>query len=179
MKKENEFLLDLLRLTNKTHEFEYSLNDEYFASFDQELIENGTIKVHLEVDKGDALVELRFKINGYITLECDRSLEKFNFPISFEKTIYLKYGEEFLELDDYYFKIPANSHTFYLKDLLFDLIALQIPAKNIHPSFKNEHDDNEEDVVLFFSTQTEEEESESEDIDPRWKELLNLKNKNN
>jgi hypothetical protein len=63
---------------------------------------------------------------------------------------------------------------------------LGIPAKKIHPDYKNELDDEDDfdtegGFILLDEASDDSEDTEAEDdqkpVDPRWEQLLKLKNK--
>ncbi len=176
MKEKRDFNINLMRLEYGNHHFNYVIDDSFFSFFEQDLIEKGLIKTNLELIKGDALIELTFNFDGKVLLTCDRSLKQFDYAVDFERKVFLKFGEEYLELNDELIQIPSGLQEFNIAQLLFEFVTLGIPAKKIHPDFDEEED--------FFFTTDEEDSEEKEDskenqgeIDPRWKELLKLKGK--
>ena len=178
VENEQQLEIDLLHLGYKTHHFEYVLNADFIASFEQDIIENANVKVNVELEKGEALVKVKFSFEGVAQLICDRSLEIFDYVLNFKKEIFLKYGEGAMELDDNLIQLDQVKPIFNIGHIMFELLILDIPKKRIHPDYRDKSDEDAE-VKLYFSTGEEEEiEQKEETLDPRWKELLKLKNKN-
>ena len=182
VKKDKRFEINLVRLENKTHDFKYEIDADFFGGLEQDLLEKGRVTVEVKMDKREALVEMDMKFSGDVELVCDRSLKTFDYPMNFETRFFLKFGDTHKELDDNMIQVSYDDPVIDLSGLIFELLALRIPVKKIHPDHVSEEDDQEggEEEKLFFTTGEEREESRSEEpVDPRWSELLKLKNKNN
>lgn len=123
------------------------------------------------------MIQMFFQVEGTIELTCDRSLELFDHPLSFEAKMIFKYGDEEKELAEDVMVILKDTQTINIADLLFEFIGLEIPMKKLHPKFQ-EDEDNEEDMIMIYSSplEDEEEKQEEEVIDPRWAALKKLKN---
>ena len=176
--KEQELEIDLLHLGFKKYNFNYVLDENYFAKYEQDLLEKGLVNVSAELDKREALVEVKLNYKGVVQLLCDRSLEEFDCLVDFEKIVFLKYGDTIEELDDNLIQLSYDRPLFDIGQIMFELLALEMPSRKIHPRFVDESD--EYDNEIFFSTEdidSEEKEDQKEELDPRWKELLKLKNK--
>ena len=102
-----------------------------------------------------------------------------------EKMIY-KYGSEEQEIDENVYMITRDTPSLNVAQLIYEFILLALPAKKIHPDYKNELDDEDdfdtEGGFVFLDEETEESEDSNEDeepkpVDPRWEQLLKLKNK--
>ena len=126
------------------------------------------------------MVQCTFKIKGSIELTCDRSLEDFDFLIDKEEKIIFRYADNYEELSEDLINIPHGQIELDLAPFIYELIAVSIPMKKLHPKFENEtSEDDEEEVEFIYSSEgenPEENKKDDDDIDPRWKDLLNLKN---
>ncbi len=124
------------------------------------------------------MIQMDFKIEGSVELTCDRSLDLFDQPISFESKMIFKYGEEEKELSEDVMVILKDTQTINIADLLFEFIGLQIPMKKLHPRFQDEDDHSEEGAMVYTSNQDDTaDEQQEEDVDPRWAALKGLQNK--
>ena len=176
MKKESEFDLNLARLALKTHHFEFELGPDFFALFDQPLVEQGNLHVDVEVLKTERLMTLNFHITGTVRLTCDRSLDEFDHPLDLHEQLLVRFGDEIKELDDNVLQITPETQTLPLAQHIYDYIGLSLPMKKLHPRFQNEADDNPDaPTKLIFSTRpTDEAPDDDEPADPRWAALRNL-----
>jgi uncharacterized metal-binding protein YceD (DUF177 family) len=179
VKKINEYDINLVNLSEKKHEYDFEMNNDFFALFDQNLVNGGQLQAHVVLDKSALLLNFMFNIKGYVNLTCDRSLETFDYPVELEETLLVKFGDQEVELDENVLQIPYDSQSINMAQHLFDYIGLAIPMKKLHPRF--EIDENSDEDILIYSTaksEADNEENKDEDIiDPRWEILKNL-NKN-
>lgn len=176
--------IDILALKEKTHRYEYKIDDTFFQLFEGGLIEHGNCNVTLDLEKSSAVLTLNFSITGTLELTCDRTLESFMEPIHLQERVFYKFGEEEKELADDVMVIPHGTATINVAHHIYDFIALSVPMKKLHPRFRSNEDENIEDeaeeTLLIYSSPAEEaseEVQEDEPIDERWK-ILKEKFKN-
>lgn len=177
MKGLREYDIDIIRLSNKSHVYEYDLGHSFFALFEDSLVEEGNLKAEVKLDKSDTMIRTHFKIQGSVVLECDRSLEEFSKDIDAEGIIVFKYGENFEELNDNLYTLPYDAEKLELGQYLYEFITLEIPYRKIHPKFAEEDEDDETDEIYYSVEGDPESETSEDEIDPRWKDLEKLKNK--
>jgi uncharacterized protein len=176
VKKESQYDLNLARLTLKTHHLEYELGPDFFALFDQPLVEQGQLHADVEVVKTERLMTLNFHLTGTVRLTCDRSLDEFDQPLDIDEQLLVRFGDEAKELDDNVLQITPETQTLPLAQHLYDYIGLALPMKKLHPRFQNEADDNPDaPTKLIFSTRpADDKPDDDEPADPRWAALRNL-----
>ena len=144
------------------------------------MFSTGKLKADVSLKKSESMIQMIFKVEGTIELTCDRSLDLFDQPISFENTMIYKFGEEEKELSEDVMIILNDTQTINIADLLFEFIGLQVPMKKLHPRFQEDDDDDQEEGIMVYSSTVEDsktEEQQEEDVDPRWAALKKLKNK--
>jgi len=144
------------------------------------MFSTGKLTADVSLKKSESMIQMIFKVEGTIELTCDRSLDLFDQPISFENTMIYKFGDEEKELSEDVMIILNDTQTINIADLLFEFIGLQVPMKKLHPRFQEEDDDLEEGIMVYSSIvdDSKTEEQQEEDVDPRWAALKKLKNKN-
>jgi uncharacterized metal-binding protein YceD (DUF177 family) len=175
------FDIGLDKLSNKQHEYDFELNDAFFAHFDQNLVNGGNLNVHVTLDKSELLLNFTFHISGTVRLTCDRSLDEFDFPIDTVQTLRVRYGDEEMELDENILQIKHGAQKFNIAQHLFDFIGLQIPIKKLKPEFQKEIDeDDSDDDILIYTSSTEpdndpDDDDDDEPADPRFAALKKIK----
>ena len=182
LKPVRKYEIQIFKLSNGAHEFEFHLNDEFFDLFDNEIVSKGDLTANVSLHKSETMIQANFHIHGSVELECDRSLDLFDFPIDLEKPFIYKLGNESSELSEEVVVIPRDTQKLNVASIMFEFIGLEIPMKKLHPRFLEEEDENEdEDVLMIYSSEDDEDKSEEEKdeetIDPRWASLKKLKNK--
>lgn len=165
-----QYKIEIFGLSNNVHHFEFLYDESFFQTFENSLVSKGKGTCKVELTKTDSMITLDLSINGLVELECDRSLELFDFPIELKKEIIYKYGDEEKELSEDVFVIPKGAQEINIASFLYESLLLEIPMKKLHPRFQDEEDSDE----MIYSSQTEEENKE-EEVDPRWEALKKLK----
>jgi len=171
-----DFDIQVYKLGNKQYQYEFNVNAAFFSEFEGELVESGKITVDAVLDKRENLMELVLDFSGYVDLVSDRSLEPFQYPISINKKLLYKYGEEEQELEEDVMVITKNTQVINVGHFIYETIVLQIPLKKLHPD-EIEEDEEHNDYVYIDNAEAEIEEEEEEQIDPRWVALKKLNKK--
>lgn len=179
MKKLSKYDITLINLKDKVHEYDFELDQDFFALFDQTLVNGGSLTTQVVLDKSSLLLNFEFIIKGTVNLTCDRSLETFDYPVDIKEKLLVRFGDQEIELDDNVLQIPHDAQTINIAQHLFDYIGLAIPMKKLHPRFQT--DEQTDGDILIYSTATESEtdtsaEDTNEPVDPRWNILKNLNN---
>ncbi|WP_296619160.1 DUF177 domain-containing protein [Marivirga sp.] len=175
MEKLKDFDIQVYKLDNKQHEYEYAVDKDFFSEFEGGFVESGKVKIQLLLDKRENLMELNLDFSGYVDLISDRSLEPFQYPIDINKKLLYKYGEEEQELEEDVMVITKNTQVINVGHFIYETIALQIPLKKLHPDEIEE--DEEHNDYVYIDDAGEEIEEEEENIDPRWAALKDLNKK--
>lgn len=185
MKTRRQFDIDIIKLSNSVHDYEFDLDSSFFEDFEDSFLHKGTLKVHVSLDKSSTLIKAGFDIEGVVELICDRSLEPFDENISVHESLIFKYGAEFSELTEEIITIPRDLPTLNVAQYIYEFIGLAVPMKKLHPKFRTEEENEEEDEsegILIYTTRTAEEaddepepDTDNEPKDPRWEILNNLK----
>lgn len=176
-KGERVYNIDLFGLSLATHEFHFSFNSQLFEDQELMIVEKGHGSCNVILEKSETLITLHFEINGEVELTCDRSLEKFMFPIDLKERLILKYGEELDDSNDDVWVIPEGLQVFNVKKNILEFINVAVPMKRLHPKFGE--DDAEGMELVYTSESLSDDGSSDEEIDPRWAALKELKNSKN
>ncbi len=177
MKKLNEFLIPFIGLKLGKHQFEYQVNKAFFESFDYDEFESADIKVSVVFDKKSTMLELNFKHKGTIHVPCDLTNEMFDFPIKGKLKVIVQFGEEYNDDNDELLILPHGEHEINISQIIYEMIALSIPFRKVHPGVKDGTLDSEALRKLneLRVEEIKEENNNTEDnIDPRWDKLKQL-----
>lgn len=160
-----DFILPFKGLGTGNHRFKFKIDNTFFESFEYFESEKGSIQVDLDLIKETNMLDLHFKLEGNVSLACDRCLENFDLPVKGEFRLIVKFGEEYLEESDEVIVIPSNESRLDLRQYLFEYINLMLPIQRVH---KNQDECNQqviEKLENYSRPQT----------DPRWEALKNMK----
>lgn len=185
MSKTREFLIPFVGLKLGKHHFEYQISKEFFENFDYEEFQNSDIKVNLVLEKGSNLLELNFKHKGTVNVPCDLTSEDFDLPIKGKMKLIVRFGEEFNNDNEELLILPHGEFELDVAQYIYEMIALSVPLKRVHPGVKDGSLQTEALTKLNElkvkdpgdseqAKQIKEESNKQENIDPRWDKLKKL-----
>ncbi|MEX1011187.1 MAG: DUF177 domain-containing protein [Balneolaceae bacterium] len=132
-------------------------------------------RVSFRFDRSLHFVKVDFDVNAVMSLQCDRSLDYFEHPVSGSYTVLFKpEAEEISETSEGKIK-PFDSRdlTLSLDQEVRDTILLALPIRILHPRFLDESGEPMDFGTKRFGTAGRDMEKSS---DPRWEPLKHLKN---
>ena len=175
MKKLNEFLIPFIGLKLGKHQFEYQIDKAFFESFDYDEFESSDIKVNVVLEKRSTMLELAFKHKGTVHVPCDLTGEMFDLPVKGKIKLVVQFGEHFNNDNEELLILPHGEYQIDTKQYIYEMIALSIPLRKVHPGIKdgslktpaldklNELKINDKKTVI-----------QEENTDPRWDKLKKL-----
>jgi uncharacterized metal-binding protein YceD (DUF177 family) len=172
------FDIEVIKYKEGLHEVDFPIRDAFFQQVEgNDLLEKGNLTARVKIDKGANLIELTFHIVGNVTLET------FEHPLDFTEKMIYKFGSEVKEIDESVMMITRDTPSINVAQLIYEFILLALPLKKIHPDYKNELDEEDNELEGGFvyldeaSTEESTEEESTTAVDPRWEQLGKLKNK--
>lgn len=177
MKQLNEFSIPFIGLKLGKHQFEYQINKAFFDHFEYDEFENSEIKVNLVFEKKSTMLELSLKHNGAVNVPCDLTSEMFDLPVKGSAHLVVTFGDEYNDDNEELLILPHGEHQINVAQLIYEMIALSVPLKRVHPGVKDGTlksdtlDKLNEILVTDISVAKEQVE---ENTDPRWDELKKL-----
>ena len=148
----------------------FHVDKTFIECFDDDEISNSDVDVTLLITKTTQTFELHFKLKGTVHVPCDRCLDEMDLKIKGEFNLYLKYGEEFSEIDDEVIIVPREEGFFDLSSYVYEFVKLSIPISKFH----KKGGCNPEMLSRITKTIKE----KKQNIDPRWEALKKLGNNN-
>ena len=182
------YQIDLKNLSlADTYEFDYVLENDFFESVDGPEVRQGKVNVSLSVVRMSSTFELNFRIEGVVTVMCDRCLEDMEIPVETINRLIVTFGEMYAETSDEQVVISEEGGFINVAWYMYEFIALAIPIKHVHEPGEcnevmasklkelcvDEPDDNSE-VSENEDREVSEQEKSDQPIDPRWDALRNL-----
>ena len=175
MKSTNEYLIPFIGLKIGKHQFEYQINKKFFEEFGFDEFESCDIKVNVVFEKKATMLELGFKHKGTVNVTCDVSGEQFDMPVKGNIKLVVQFGDVFNNDNEELLILPVGEHQLDIKQYIYEMIALSIPLKRVHPGVKDGTLKSEAlDKLNENSVKEKQEEKKEEEIDPRWDKLKQL-----
>ena len=168
-------------------EYEFQLDNQFFADLDAPEVQKGAVNVSLKVRKTSGVYQLDFRTEGKVIVICDRCLDEMEQLIETDDQLKVKLGVEFSEIDDIVV-VPEEDGYINVAWFIYEFIALSIPMKHVHAPGKcnkdmvsklsqhlrvkgHDHEDMEDEDELVSDEGPQE-------IDPRWNELKKILDNN-
>ncbi len=175
MKPLKEFTIPFVGLKLGKHLFEYKIEKAFFEYFEYEEFNDVNVAVNLILDKKSTLLELNFKISGFVNVNCDVTNEPYNQPIQNEFDLVVKFGDEYNDEEPDILIVTHGTYEINIQQYIYELIALAVPIKRIHPGVEDGTLESDIlDKLEELSPKLKEEKEIEEDIDPRWNTLKKL-----
>lgn len=185
MSERSEYVIQYSGLKLGTHSFEFEIGKSFFESFDYTEILDCKVNVRLDLEKSTTMLVLLFEIKGEVTFPCDRCLEPVVLPISGNYRQVAKISDyEEPDDNDEIVVLPSAEYEIDVTKFIYDFIMLSVPYKRVHPEGGCDEEalKNLDDYLVEESAEDEDadhtEDEDNDDMDPRWKALLNIKNLN-
>ena len=167
-------------------EYQYQLDNQFFAELDAPEVQKGKVNVTLQVRKTSGVYQLEFHTEGQVVVICDRCLDEMEQPIESDDRLKVKLGVEYSEEDDIVV-VPEEDGYINVAWFIYEFIALSIPMKHVHAPGKCNKDmvsklskhlrvkkDDSDEMEDVEESSLE----ESQEIDPRWNELKKILDNN-
>ncbi|PKW29143.1 uncharacterized metal-binding protein YceD (DUF177 family) [Flavobacterium lindanitolerans] len=177
MRVSNEFLIPFIGLKLGKHQFEYQINKKFFEDFGYDEFESCDIKVNVVLEKKSTMLELHFKHKGTIHVPCDLTNEMFDLPVKGKINLIVQFGEAFNNDNEELLILPHGEHQVDISQYIYEMIALSIPLKRIHPGVKDgtlKTDILDKLDELKVNAKEQKADAKQEETDPRWDQLKKL-----
>lgn len=175
MDKYRNYEVNFSGLKNGKHKFQFEIDKAFFKLFETEQeFTNPRVVAEVLLEKHSTFLEFWITTKGVVTLLCDISNEEFDHEIESDFKILVKFGETYDDSNEEVITISHTDHSFNVSQLIYENVMLSIPMKKVSPNLKDE----DLEIIEKYSSKEVLQQSIEEQIDPRWKVLEKLKNKN-
>ena len=178
MKYLKKYRIPFSGLSTGKHSFDFEIDEKFFACYEHSLLQEGDLKVRVDIQKQENMLIATFDIQGTMKLTCDVCLSQFDAPIHIQERALIKFSEEDWQDDtEEVIMLSKNDYELDIAPLLYEYINVAVP-----PYTKcNEQGVNIScDPEMLERIQNEQEDDTStrddDQIDPRWEALKNIKN---
>ena len=169
----NDFKIKLGAINGGENYFLFEIKDQFFEEFTLSDVEHANITATAFLDKDGDRLALILTIDGKINkLLCDICTDEISVNINAETDVIIKVTDEYLTSTDEIFYIKKSENQIDLKQLIFEMIILNLPNRRQHPLDENGESTCNKEMVDLVNKYTEVKEKSS---DPRWDALKDLK----
>lgn len=170
IQKKQQLIIPFSGLKEGLHQFNFDVDSAFFEQFENSIIEHAEMHIDVDFLKKRNMLQLNFSIRGVIHSHCDRCTDPIDIDVSGEEELIVKFGEEDFEQTDEIKIISPAAYELDISKEVYEYIHLLLPTKIVHTK---ESDCNQEVVAKLKELSNKKE--DTEDTDPRWAALLNLK----
>ena len=167
-----DFVINFGSLPQGEHEFEFEVNDAFFRTFDQSIIQKGIVDVLVVLEKKEHVLLLDFTISGTVTVPCDRCLEDLDLDIEGYNELIIKVGEENEEVSESVILLSPKEYEINVAQYIYEFISLMMPMRNVHDEDENGQACDPE--VLKELEKHIVHDNEDHLTDPRWEALKKI-----
>jgi uncharacterized metal-binding protein YceD (DUF177 family) len=167
-------LIPFIGLKIGKHQFDYQLDNTFFAHFDYDEFNDASIKVSVVLEKKSTMLTLEIKHKGTVNVPCDVSGEEFDLAIKGKLNLIVKFGDTYNDEHEELLILPHGEFQVNVAQYIYESIVLSIPLRRIHPGIK---DGSLTDVIEKLEALAPKENKtieQNNDIDPRWENLKKL-----
>lgn len=162
MKYLKNFLLPFSGLKNGIHLFDYQIDNVFFECFEDSIIQNGKVRVHLKFDKRPSFFVLNFDFEGYVEMNCDRCLEDFEMPLNNEQQFIVRLSEIEKEDEEEVVYIKTTDTEINIATFIYEIIHLNLPMRKVCEDGENGNPDCNENMFGYISEISEDDKTKDE-----------------
>lgn len=166
-KSDKIFNIPFVGLKIGKHDFDYEIDDSFFADLEYSLVKKGAIKAKLQLDKRETMLIAQFWIEGTVFVACDRCTAPMEINIKGDYKLIYKFGLEEAE-DETLVVIHPDAYQINVKDPIYELIIISLPNRTIHK--EGECDEEMWNLVKQYTINAEDEDEDSWAEDEEWDE---------
>lgn len=173
----DQYTIQFSGLAIGRHEFDFQVDERFFAAFEQGMIEKGQLQVHLVLDKSSQMLSLEFQLQGTVDVDCDRCAQTWPFPVNTTNKLIIRMSDsEEVDDDPDILYMSRSEYQFNASQHLYEYIATAIPFHTIPCEITGNTGLCDLDVLNRLQAMQTEHKEENSNPDPRWEALKELKN---
>jgi len=136
MGNRREYDIAFVGLKAGIHQFEYKVDDEFFANYKETDFNNCFASVKVTLEKNTSFLMLKFEIGGSVTVICDRCGNNLPIDLWDEFNLVIKQVENPEEMNeteedpDIFYISRTESHI-HMADWIYEFVMLSIPMQRM------------------------------------------------
>jgi uncharacterized protein len=171
-----KYVIPFAGLKEGRHEFEFDVDDSFFDQFESSEIKKGKLGVSVELIKSQQVLEMSFYIDGFVKTICDRCLDEFDLPVTYNGKLFFKFAAESYELTDEIIILSASENEINISQFIYEFIHLALPYRRIHPDINGMSGCNKMMIQKLESLKIDE--ITENNYSPSWDKLKEITDKN-
>jgi len=178
MSGRREYEIAFVGLKPGEHEFNYEVDDKFFASYGNQEFKNCKANIRLLLEKNTSFMLLKFAVGGNAEVICDRCGNSLTMDLWDDFEILVKMADEADEMnkadeDPDVFYIPRNESHLFVGDWIYEFVSLSIPTHRMCDESELGGPKCNKEVLEMLKRMSEE---ENKSDNPIWKGLDKFRN---
>ena len=178
MSGRREYEIAFVGLKPGEHEFNYEVDDKFFASYGNQEFKNCKANIRLLLEKNTSFMLLKFAVGGNAEVICDRCGNSLTMYLWDDFEILVKMADEADEMnkadeDPDVFYIPRNESHLFVGDWIYEFVNLSIPTHRMCDESELGGPRCNKEVLEMLKKMSEE---ENKSDNPIWKGLDKFRN---
>lgn len=175
MKPLKAFDIQFVGLKLGKHNYKFEIDYKFFEYFEYDDFNNVNVIVDINLVKKSTFLELNFQANGLVNVNCDLTNENYDEKLCACFDLVVNFGNEYNDENDEILILPHGEYEINVAHYIYELIALSLPLKRVHPGVENGTLGS--DILKKLedlSPKCIDNNTPTEDTDPRWEKLKKL-----
>lgn len=133
-----DYKIHISGLANGKYDYTFPIGKELFDEFGNNQVLDAKLIANLMLEKGSGWMNITCKVEGCVSVECDRCLDTLDVPIKFSSNLAVKHAKlgEDTEANSEFIIVDHSEGEIDMKQFLYDYICVNIPIKKVHPEGK-------------------------------------------
>lgn len=136
MGNRREYDIAFVGLKPGFHEFDYQVDDKFFANYKETDFDNCYASVKVTLEKNTSFMMLKFEVGGSVSVICDRCGNKLPIDLWDEFNLIIKQVENPEEMNDSeedpdVFYISRTESHIHMADWIYEFVMLSIPMQRM------------------------------------------------
>jgi len=170
----SQYTIQFSGLSEGMHLFDFSADKRFFAEFEESEIEEGSVRIQIELEKRSTYLRLNFLISGEVELVCDRCLEKYMQQIESQFPMLVKFSDTESDDTDEVIFLQSGEHQVSVAKLIYEFIVLSIPIRHVHPDDEEGNSLCDPEMLKKIDEYRAVGSNDTDVADPRWNELRRI-----
>ncbi|MCQ2261620.1 MAG: DUF177 domain-containing protein [Bacteroidales bacterium] len=152
------------------YKYNYTLDGAFFSTFENEDFLDGNVIFNVTLEKTAHDTVFHFDFQGTIKSTCDRCLGELEVAVEGKQDLLVKFSDTEVSDNEDTVVLPEKATTIDLAQWMYEYVVVAMPMQKLH-----KEGECDPEVLKYLNTEEEQTEA-SEEIDPRWEALKQLKN---
>ena len=151
---------------------DFHLDSTFWTEVAGDEIDDGDVHASVTVEPMRGVYELTFRIDGTVTVPCDRCLAPLQMPVDVEEQMTVELSDVTDDSDDRVILLNEKDPRYDMGWLMYELVALSLPMVRTH-----DPEDCDPEMTKYLVDSVKSEETQSLGDNPQWDKLREIHKK--